>query len=211
MQCVSCGNELNRTNMKGVSKRKYKAGIHPICLQCQQKKYDETKRYTENRMLRIYMCCFAFDTPFYPWIAEKLFAEGIDIADEWIQYLAKVHEFKKNKTSNGDFCAFEDGETSLDNIIQEMKENDDEEEASRKWGMIFDENGEEREYTEKELKELENIYKEQAAEYKGAITPRVDMSIREISICRLEWKKRVGMGDTQGAKRYMDMIKDAMA
>lgn len=194
--------------MKGASKKRYAAGYHPICLQCQEKRYEEIKRYADSRLLALYISCITFDSPFYLKIAKELIESGEYIVDEWIQYLNKVAEAKKNRKRDGDFCSFDDGDTDIKSVFEE--ENDEEEEAS-KWGVFFDIDGNQREYTQNEIKELENIYHEQAAEYKGAITPRVDMSLREISICRLEWKKRVGMGDTQGAKRYMDMIKDAMA
>ena len=79
-----------------------------------------------------------------------------------------------------------------------------------KWGSKIDENGESTEYSDSELHELENSYRRQAAEFKGAISPRIDMALQEIAINRLEWKKSISAGDSAGAKRYADSIKVIM-
>ena len=207
MDCVCCGKELTNDNKKGVSKKRYKAGFLPVCLQCQQKKFEEIKQYVESDIMALYITCIVYDTPFYIEIAKQMFVDE-DIPDEWITYLNLLRKNKKNKDSQGDFNSFPDGDTVMEEVFAEENSAN---EAENKWGMVFDDMGNERQYSQRELRELENLYREQAAEYKGAITPRVDMSLREICICRLEWKKHVGIGDTQGAKRYMDMIKDAMA
>lgn len=206
MDCIACGSPLTNKNMKGVSKKRYKSGALPYCLDCQQKRYNEIKDYVESELIALYITCIVFDTPFYMEIGKKMF-EDEDLTNAWITYLGLVRDEKKNRTNDGDFCCFDDGETEMEDVFAEENSQTDRE---NKWGMFFDESGEEKRYSQRELQELESIYREQAAEYKGAITPRVDMSLREICICRLEWKKCVGMGDTQGAKRYMDMIKDAM-
>ena len=205
--CCCCGKPLTNRNKKGASKKKYKEGFLPYCLDCQQKKFAEIMKYVDSDIMALYITCIMFDTPFYVEDAKELF-ENDDIAEEWVAYLNAIRQKQKNKDSSGDFYSFSDGDTVMEQVFAEENEEQDKE---NKWGIVFDEDGTERSFTDRELRELETLYREQAAEYKGAITPRVDMSLREICICRLEWKKRVGMGDSQGAKRYMDMIKDAMA
>jgi hypothetical protein len=207
MECACCGTPLRNDNKKGASKKKYKLGYLPICLDCQQKKYTEIKKYVESDMMALYITCMMFDTPCYIELAKEMFQDE-DIAEEWMTYLKILKDKQKNKDMLGDFYSFSDGDAYMEEVFAE---ENDEQEAENKWGMMFDDEGFERKFSQRELQELDNLYREQAAEYKGAITPRVDMSLREICICRLEWKKRVGMGDSQGAKRYMDMIKDAMA
>lgn len=208
MDCVCCGKPLTKENMKGASVKRYKNGFLPVCLDCQQDKYSEIKEHVESDILALYITCIVYDSPFYLDIAKELFEDEIDSGTEWTVYLSSVRDKKLNRNENGEFCCFEDGDTVMEEVFAE---ENSEKEAETKWGMIFDADGNERNYSQREIQELENLYREQAAEYKGAITPRVDMSLREICVCRLEWKKRVGMGDSQGAKRYMDMIKDAMA
>ena len=207
MECACCGAQMTRENAKGASKKRYKLGAVPVCLDCQERRYNEIKRYVEGETLALYITCIVFDAPFYMDIAQKLESDP-DVSNYWRSYLSLLYENKKNRTESGDYSCFEDGETVMEEVFAEENTEADQE---NKWGIVLDSDGVERNYTQNELRELENFYREQAAEYKGAITPRVDMSLREICICRLEWKKRVGIGDSQGAKRYSDMIKDAMA
>lgn len=80
----------------------------------------------------------------------------------------------------------------------------------QKWGKKYDSNGKASEYSEDELQDLEASYNSQALEYKGAISPRIDMALQEISINRLEWKRAIGLGDSSAAKRFSDNIKSVM-
>lgn len=96
---------------------------------------------------------------------------------------------------------------------QEVPEEERKERNARlrqKWGSKYNADGKAIHYSEDELLELENIYQRQAAEYKGAITQRIDMALQEISINRLEWKRSIGKGDSISAKRYSDNIKVVM-
>lgn len=70
-----------------------------------------------------------------------------------------------------------------------------------KWGDGF---------SDADYRELERTYRSLAAEYKGAITPRLDLNLVDISKWRLEREKCVREGDTAAAKRYTDMIKATM-
>lgn len=154
--------------------------------------------------MAIYMFCAVCDTPFYAEIAKQ--------SKDWKQYLQNLKEQNLNRNAtSGEYTTFGAGETVYAKEEPKKKKDSSIAQARERWGAKFSENGEPVEYTKRELEELESLYKEQAAEFKGAITPRVDMSLREICVSRLEWKRCVGLGDSQGAKRYSDMIKDAMA
>ena len=84
-------------------------------------------------------------------------------------------------------------------------------EMREKWGSRYDADGNSRDYTDAELRELESFYNALAAEYSNAITTRQKNGIIEISSYRLEMKRCIAAGDTAGAKRYNDMINSAMA
>ena len=64
--------------------------------------------------------------------------------------------------------------------------------------------------TEDEYRSLELSYRSMAAEYKGLITPRLELNLIDISKWRLERDKSIKAGDTAAAKRYTDMIKSTM-
>lgn len=64
--------------------------------------------------------------------------------------------------------------------------------------------------SEDEYRSLETSYRSMAAEYKGAITPRLELNLIDISKWRLERDKCIKAGDTAAAKRYTDMIKATM-
>ena len=64
--------------------------------------------------------------------------------------------------------------------------------------------------SEDEYRSLETSYRSMAAEYKGAISPRLELNLIDISKWRLERDKCIKAGDTAAAKRYTDMIKATM-
>lgn len=84
------------------------------------------------------------------------------------------------------------------------------EEMRQKWGSRYDSDGNPRDYSDAELKELENFYNAMYAEYSEGITTRQKNGIIEISGYRLELKRCIAEGDSAGAKRYSDMINSAM-
>ena len=61
-----------------------------------------------------------------------------------------------------------------------------------------------------EYKALERSYASLAEEYKGSVTKRLDMSLRDIALWRLERDKLIKEGDTAGAKRMTEMIQSTM-
>lgn len=67
-----------------------------------------------------------------------------------------------------------------------------------KWGEGF---------SAAEYRTLERTYNSLAAEYRGAINPRLELNLIDISKWRLERDKAVKAGDTAAAKRFTDMIK----
>lgn len=62
-------------------------------------------------------------------------------------------------------------------------------------------------YSEAEYRTLERTYDSLAAEYRGAINPRLELNLIDISKWRMERDRCVSSGDTAAAKRYTDMIK----
>ena len=202
--CLSCGEELVPSNSKGVRNTWFQTGYLPWCIDCQTAKVKELQKQCKDKVMAIYIYCAACDTPFYAEIAHQ--------SKDWKQYLQNLREQNLNRNAqSGEYATFGAGETVYEKAEPKKRKDTSLAQARERWGAKFSEGGEPVEYTKRELEELESLYKEQAAEYKGAITPRVDMSLREICVSRLEWKRCVGVGDSQGAKRYSDMIKDAMA
>ena len=80
-----------------------------------------------------------------------------------------------------------------------------------KWGSRMDADGNRVDYSDSDLKELERLYKNLAAEYGDTMTPRQKDGIKEISTYRLEISRCMAAGDSAGAKRYSDMINSAMS
>lgn len=206
--CITCGSVLIPEKTKSANKRWHKDEILPYCVNCQQRRFDSVVKSVDNRLLAIYITCNIFDTPYYKNIATDAL---VDIADVWKRYLRLLKENNLNKDEDGETLPFWKGETDIAKVIYDSGIKITSGDARERWGKKFTEDGVSADYTDSEIAELESLYEEQAAEYKGQITARVEMSLRELCICRLEWKKCVGAGDSAGAKRYSDMIKDAMA
>lgn len=200
--CLSCGKELIPSNTKGVRTNWFSTGYIPWCIDCQTKRVKELQKSCEDKQMAIYIYCAACDIPFYAEIAKQ--------SKDWKVYLQNLREKELNRNAvSGEYTTFDAGEKVYTKEEKTVKSNITQ--LRERWGSKFSEDGEPVEYTKRELEELEGLYREQAAEFKGSMTPRVDMSLREICVARLEWKRCVGVGDSQGAKRYSDMIKDAMA
>ncbi len=75
----------------------------------------------------------------------------------------------------------------------------------------MDADGNRVDYSDSDLRELERLYKNLAAEYGDTMTPRQKDGIKEISTYRLEISRCMAAGDSAGAKRYSDMINSAMS
>lgn len=85
------------------------------------------------------------------------------------------------------------------------------EKMRKKWGYRFDADGNSRDFTDVEYRELENYYEIQAADYNNAITSRQEGGVIEVCTLRLEQKRCIAAGDSAGAKRYNDMINSVMS
>ncbi len=81
----------------------------------------------------------------------------------------------------------------------------------KKWGSRFDADGNSRDYTDAEYRELESYYDVQSAEYNNAITARQEGGVIEVCELRLELKRCIAANDSAGAKRYSDMINSVMS
>ena len=200
--CLSCGTELIPSNSKGVRDTWFSDGYLPWCIDCQKMKVEELTKQTRDKVMAIYIYCAACDTPFYAEIATQ--------SKDWKQYLQNLKERNLNRNAqSGEYATFGAGEVVYEK--KQPKKKDSLASARERWGTKYTESGDTVEYSKREIEELESLYKEQAAEFKGTTTPRIEMNLRDICIARLEWKKCVAVGDSQGAKRYSDMIKDIMA
>lgn len=221
-KCMSCGKEIREAQAVRVSKRFRHNGKLPVCPKCQTERFDSLNAETKNPAIALYMMCAMLDFPFWISIA----SESVKQTEQniWNYYHEAVLKDEKLSVDHGEMLSFADGEASFKGVlnlvssgkVQSAKSIDALEKAREKWGIRYigdstDGTEQTKEYTNDELCELENFYKEQAAEFKGGLTPRIKNAIREICICRLEWKRCMGRGDSQSAKRYSDMIKDIMA
>lgn len=213
--CPSCGKAFGPKNRLGASDMWSHNKKDWICTDCQERKFNQIIAATDDEFLAIYFCCLFFNRPFDADIAQGVIAETISNGPHWVLYLKRLKDAKR-LTNGKEFADFRDGKTGIDprlySHIDKSKWYTTRSDTNRstRWGMKFLENGDTVPFSDNEIKELDRMYTEQAAEYKGGMTQRVDMAIREICICRLEWKKCVGAGDANGAKKYSDMIKDAM-
>ena len=215
-RCPVCGKAYTPRNRFGASEMWSADGKDVFCLDCQERKFNQLTADTDDEFLALYFCCLFFNRP---WDAETArgVTEDTNLGGEphWTLYLKRMKESGR-LNSGRNYYDFRDQETSLDprlvHTIAGSKVYERKVEGSTRWGYKFTDEGGTVPYSESEIRELDRMYEEQAAEYRGgAMTQRVDMAIREICICRLEWKKCVGAGDSGGAKKYSDMIKDAMA
>ena len=213
--CPVCGREYTARNRFGASEMWSAEGKDIFCLDCQERKFNQLLADTSDEFLTLYFCCLFFNRP---WSAET--ARGVVEEKEpggdphWTLYMKRMKEAGL-LNSGRHYYDFRDLETSLDPRLVHVVEGSDvyekRSETSNRWGSKFTEDGQTVPYSDSEVRELDRMYSEQAAEYRGgAMTQRVDMAIREICVCRLEWKKCIGAGDSAGAKKYSDMIKDAM-
>lgn len=209
--CPSCGKPYEKSARFGASGTWSISGKDIYCLDCQERRFNQIVAAVDDELIALYLCCLFFDRPFNENIAQEVTKE-FDNIPHWTLYIKKMRD-NKRLISGKKYLPFRNTETNLDprlvNII-DKSERYERKAVGGRWGMKFTEGGTVP-YTDAEIRELDRMYEEQAAEYKGAMTQRVDMAIREICICRLEWKKCVGAGDSGGAKKYSDMIKDAMA
>lgn len=214
--CPVCGKEYTPKTQFGASANWSIDGKDIFCLSCQERKFNQILADTDDEFITLYFCCLFFNRPWNAETSRELANDDKPGGEpHWMRYLRSMKE-KGLLNSGRKYYDFRDQDTSLDprliHSIAGSNVYEKKAEGSGRWGSKFTEDGQTIPYTESEKKELDRMYEEQAAEYRGgAMTQRVDMAIREICICRLEWKKCVGAGDANGAKKYSDMIKDAMA
>lgn len=103
-------------------------------------------------------------------------------------------------------------EKKADNEKRELEKQQAWRESMRKkWGSRFDADGNARDYTDAEYRELESYYDIQSAEYNHAITARQEGGVIEVCELRLELKRCIAANDSAGAKRYSDMINSVMS
>ena len=99
-------------------------------------------------------------------------------------------------------------ETEEDYAVQVVEEEQEETPAtrkerwSRKWGS---------EYSDADCEILDRTYEMLSAEYRGAITSRLELALSDISVFRLKRDKAIETGDSAVAKRYQEMIDKVMA
>lgn len=221
-KCLSCGKNIEAAAATRVSRRFHKDGKSSICSVCQQERFKALEKESCNSIIAIYMMCAVMDFPF--WLKQASNASMSNAENIWSAYYKAVMADEKLCKDHGEMLSFKDGDASYKGVKNladggELKTSKDIaalEKARERWGIKYisdsaDGSETTRRYTDEELTELENFYREQAAEFKGGISPRIKNAIREICICRLEWKRCTGRGDSQSAKRYSDMIKDIMA
>ena len=214
--CPVCGRAYNARNRFGASEMWSADGKDIFCLDCQERKFNQILGDTDDEFLTLYFCCLFFNRPWDAQTARSVTESNEPgVGPHWTLYMKKMKEAGR-LNSGKHYYDFRDMETSMDprlvHVIAGSDRYERRTEGSSRWGSKFTEDEQTVPYSDSEIRELDRMYEEQAAEYRGgAMTARVDMAIREICICRLEWKKCVGAGDSNGAKKYSDMIKDAMA
>lgn len=205
--CAGCGEEIDRRYARRADTEWHKTGYLPYCVRCQQKRFSYWRRQMgDKRTLALYLSCLMFDVPYLPEIVEitKSGKDGI-----WIAYLANLRKAKKNRT--GDRPAnFLDGVSDMavalgEEMPQAPVDGDfgmsQRESWNRKWGADM---------SEAACTHMDSMYEVISAEYKGSISPRLDLAIRDI--CKLRYLRDESLQKDSGeAKRYQEMIDKIMS
>lgn len=204
--CASCGKPIEKSQAKGANTDLHKIGYLPYCVQCQQDRMSMWRRATgDKRTLALFMACMMFDVPYIPEIVSVTSATKNGL---WITYLANVRKYKKNKVGDR-FAGFQDGVTEMAAALGEdmptaPADGDfgltQREQWNRKWGH---------DQSDEACQQMDNLYDVISAEYKGAISPRMDLAIRDICKLRILRDKSLKT-DSSEAKRYQEMIDKIM-
>lgn len=211
--CIRCGVKLNDNTGVYMPKGIYHSGFHPLCLNCQQKKYADIAQAT-SRTYAVFYACIAFDVPYKPEVVAEITANHNGV---WYDYVKRVQRPYIGQ-DNPKIELWTEGVTDIaeafggdlpvlaitgDVMVGNMDELPDEKRWDIEWGDGW---------SAYEYKQLDNRYMQLTSEWAGApIPPRTAMSLHDVARYML-LRDKATMSDNVGdAKKYQDMITAIMA
>lgn len=211
--CVKCGARLNENTGVYMPKGMYTTVYHPVCLNCQQKKYADIAAAT-SRTYGLFYGCIAFDVPYLPEVVAEVSANHNGV---WYDYIKRIQRVSAGEEeprtmlwTEGvtDIAEAFGGEMPVLAITGDvMVGNMDELPDERRWEIEWGDG-----YSEREYKQLDNRYLQLTSEWAGApIPPRTSMSLHDVARYMLLRDKATRENSPGDAKKYQDMITAIMA
>jgi hypothetical protein len=206
--CAGCGTPLVNSITKRAGEELHHFGKLPYCVKCTASRYQIAKNRTGSAALAAYFNCMYFDIPYHP----EVFANTVAVrTNKWESYLDNLRKGGLNFVGDRVAC-FNDGTVDMLEAVGEnappIYDNNDDpvtqrEKWDRDWGNDVDNSV---------CAELDRTYQMLASEYKGGITPRMDLALRDIANLRMKRDNALKAPDgSADAKRYQDMIDKIMS
>lgn len=218
LRCHRCGVELTEENSREVSSAFSMTGISHLCLDCEQKYFDQLKEKA-GKHLALFYCCLAFNVPCKPLVID---GSGWETAKEgWIFYVDKLAETGEDR--DGDkVLSFFDGVDDIFSIFGSKMSRADfsahvmyerrraeslpgTPEQRKKWGMG-------KEYTDEMYNELDRLYNARASSYVGqTITPQMEDTLIKTAKWNYKIDKLVDKGAFKAAKDLQSMVDSVLS
>lgn len=211
--CHRCGVRLTEQNSREVSESFSITGISHLCLDCEQKFFDQLAECV-GRHLALYHCCAAFNVPCKPIVLDDSTFETEK--DGWIYYIDRLAESEEDRKGNK-VLSFFDGETDILRIFgREMSQKDFAKyilvekkrieslpgtpEQRERWGVGQG-------YTNDVYNELDRLYTARASNYVGqTITPQMEDTLIKTAKWNYKIDKLVEKGAFKAAKDLQSMV-----
>ena len=211
-RCARCGCVLNETTGVYAPKGVFHSGWHPVCLSCQQLRYESVAKET-SRTYALFYLCMAYDVPYLPDTISE--CEG-NPKGTWTEYVQRVqHEYLGQERPS--VKTWTDGITDIaeafggdfpvlpitgDVMVANLDELPDKERWKIEWGEAW---------SESECREMDNRYMQLTSEWRGTpVPPRTAMSLHDV-VRNMMMRDNMMRTDASAAKKYQDMINAIMA
>lgn len=217
--CHCCGDELTEENCRQVSTSFSVNGLSHLCINCEQKFYENLAR-VEGRCIALFHTCAALNVPCKPIVLEGI-GDFDKCEDPWITYINCLSEHKADRRGKK-LLTFFDGITNMREIFgKDLTETDfikhikaerakldkmpGTPEQREKWGVNA-------EWTSEDYDELDRNYEARANSFKGqTLTLQQEIALTNVAKWTLKQDKLIEKGNYQGAKALLDMIDKTLA
>lgn len=221
--CHRCGVGLTPENSREVATEYSATGISHLCIDCEQKYFDELAR-VEGRSLALFHCCAAFNVPCKPIVLADTDFESNKAA--WILYIDCLAEAGEDRKDD-EVLTFFDGETDLLRVFgRNFTEKDlaayiknerakldriaGTAEQRTRWGER--EEGEAKEATEKRYAELDRLYAARASAYSGqTITPQMKITLIKVAKLDFEMDKLIKRGEYKSVRDLQAVVDNVLS
>lgn len=221
--CHRCGVGLTPENSREVATEYSVTGISHLCIDCEQKYFDELAS-VEGRSLALFHCCAAFNVPCKPIVLADTDFESNEAS--WILYIDCLAEAGEDRKDD-EVLTFFDGETDLLRVFgRNFTEKDlaayiknerakldriaGTAEQRTRWGER--EEGEAKEATEKRYAELDRLYAARASAYSGqTITPQMKITLIKVAKWDFEIDRLIQRGKYTDAKALQTMVDNVLS